>query len=206
MGQYEDWLNENGIDSLDAKNLELFFNTIPENGQFEDLYRFRSNSFQELDNIDKIKYKRGIKRYSYSSKRVEKIDYFVNSIGKIRKEYKEEFNCEVEKEQRKLFFTLIKDWIDGLRNVSTRIKCLKKDIFDYLLYKYPTLTKSHIFSEEYVDKYPNGGLENETIDNIIQLNQKYLERYYGLASEYYGFDIYDYYMFRRGINIKKILI
>jgi len=194
MNAYERWVK--------------MINNIPDKSQYYTLYEFRMDDVfysHVFNDTYRPSYRKGTKRYDPSSVEAEGIKVFIENIVRIKKDYKEEFTDTVKYDQQRLFFHLLEDWIDGKKDRNTTaIKSLKKDIFVYMLNEYPTLSKEHIFCEENVSKYKSGGLNVDTIRNIIELNTKYLEEYYSLivAHGTIDLDARDF-MLHRGLSVKN---
>jgi hypothetical protein len=193
------------MDVYDAWNREI--DHIPEKLQYIRLYQHRTENGQIAKGTFRPKYRKGQKRYNYSSLEAEGVQVLVDAYASFAKEYRHDLEARVAKDQRSLFFRILKQWVDGksLRN-GPAVKSLKKDVLSYLLHKYPTLSKDHIFSIEDVEGYPSAGISVETIKSIVALNEEYLDRYLDLIVEREGDDHFisnDALMLHRGINIPR---
>lgn len=190
------------IEKYEEDSLE-FLRNIPESMQYLNLYEYRTNRFQYLENDSyRTKFHKGVKKYDYSTIDVEGVKVFLEKITPYRKQYQDELTESIGKNEYNKFKAVLKDWVDGKsKRNSTNIRALKKDIFIALQKYLPTLEPSKLFSKEDVSTYYGKGLTYQTITTIIELNRKYLDMYMELTDEISDSE----YMLFRGLNVDKEL-
>jgi hypothetical protein len=182
-----------------VKKLSRFTKNMPESMQYVNLYEYRTRNFEKI-NKDGLRtnYHKGIKKYDKNTVEAEGVKCFLDKIAEYKKQYREELIESIGQCEYKLFNSLLSDWVDGKASRNgLKIQALKKDVYQAILSTYTTLNPNKFFTDENVNPYKHGGLEQRSIITIMELNRKYLDKFMELADDISECE----YMLFRGMNI-----
>jgi len=181
------------------KKFLRFTKNMPESIQYINLYEYRMRNFDKTNkNRLRTKYHKGTKKYDKNTIEFEGMKDILEKIDENKKQYREELIESIGQCEYKLFNNLLSDWIDGRASRNgLKIRALKKDVYQGILSTYSTLNPNKFFTDEDVNSYKSGGLEQRSIITIMELNRKYLDKYMELVDDISESE----YMLFRGMNI-----